>query len=409
MAGANSLLPVFSIEVITLGKRNSGEGGFFHDIERDIWIYQIRYTDNEGNRKRKKFAAKTKREAMQKGQDFIAGIEQGFSDSDTKLTVGNWVRNWLENYAKPHVRPRTYEKYSSSLNKYILPKYENILLGDLKVADLQNHFNILLKSGRTDGTGLSSSTVRGTRRCFSMCVDDAVKLGLIQNNVVRLTKAPKLSKKEIVILSKDEVSRLIDEAKKINNSFMKIMMPEIISLTVHTGLRQGEVFGLKWGDIDFKNSCLFVRRSLAHVIGKGAVFQSPKTKNSIRRVLLMSDDIESLKKYQQWQENLAEELGDKFAGHGLVFTSPFGEPISPTNFIRRYFKPLLKKCGIHEEFTFHGLRHTHATLLLQQGVNPKIVQERLGHSSIKVTMDTYSHVLPDMQKQAVDALQGIFQ
>jgi len=98
-----------------------------------------------------------------------------------------------------------------------------------------------------------------------------------------------------------------------------------------------------------------------------------------------------------------------FAGHDLVFTSPFGEPMSPTNFSRRYFKPLLKKWNISSDFTFHGLRHTHATLLLRQGVNPKIVQERLGHSSIKVTMDTYSHVLPDMQRQAVDALQGIFQ
>ena len=92
----------------------------------------------------------------------------------------------------------------------------------------------------------------------------------------------------------------------------------------------------------------------------------------------------------------------------LIFTSPFGEPISPTNFSRRYFKPLLKECHINPDFTFHGLLHTHATLLLQQGVNPKIVQERLGHSSIKVTMDTYSHVLPDMQRQAVDALRELF-
>ena len=136
-------------------------------------------------------------------------------------------------------------------------------------------------------------------------------------------------------------------------------MPQIISLTVHTGMRQGEVFGLKWDDVDLEKSCLFIRRSLSHVIDKGAVF---------------------------------------------IFTSPFGEPISPTNFSRRYFKPLLKKCDISSDFTFHSLRHNHAKLLLRQGVNPKIVQERLGHSSIKVTMDTYSHVLPDMQRQAVDAL-----
>ena len=391
-----------------MSKRNSGEGGFFHDVKRGIWIYQLRYTDADGNRGRKKFAAKTKREAMQKGKDFIDSLSRAAND-DEKLTVGNWIRNWLENYAKPNVRPRTYEKYSSTLKAYILPTFENVLLGELTAADLQKHLNRLLETGRADGTGLSSSTVRGTRRYLSMCIDDAVKSGLVSSNVVRLTKAPKLSKKEIAVLSKEEIARLIDTAKEIKNPFMSVVMPQIISLTVHTGMRQGEVFGLKWDDIDFEKSCLFIRRSLAHVIGKGAVFQAPKTKNSIRRILLMSEDVKNLHAYKKWQENYSEDLGDLFSGHNLVFTSPFGEPISPTNFSRRYFKPLLKKCNISSEFTFHGLRHTHATLLLRQGVNPKIVQERLGHSSIKVTMDTYSHVLPDMQRQAVDALQGIFQ
>ena len=391
-----------------MSKRNSGEGGFFHDVKRGIWIYQLRYTDADGNRGRKKFAAKTKREAMQKGKDFIDSLSRAAND-DEKLTVGNWIRNWLENYAKPNVRPRTYEKYSSTLKAYILPTFENVLLGELTAADLQKHLNRLLETGRADGTGLSTSTVRGTRRYLSMCIDDAVKSGLVSSNVVRLTKAPKLSKKEIAVLSKEEIARLIDTAKEIKNPFMSVVMPQIISLTVHTGMRQGEVFGLKWDDIDFEKSCLFIRRSLAHVIGKGAVFQAPKTKNSIRRILLMSEDVKNLHAYKKWQENYSEDLGDLFARHNLVFPSPFGEPISPTNFSRRYFKPLLKKCNISSEFTFHGLRHTHATLLLRQGVNPKIVQERLGHSSIKVTMDTYSHVLPDMQRQAVDALQGIFQ
>ena len=391
-----------------MGKRNSGKGGFFHDIKRGIWIYQLRYTDADGNRGRKKFAAKTKREAMQKGKEFIDNLNRAAND-DEKLTVGNWIRNWLENYAKPNVRPRTYEKYSSTLKAYILPTFENVLLGELTAADLQKHLNRLLETGRADGTGLSTSTVRGTRRYLSMCIDDAVKSGLVSSNVVRLTKAPKLSKKEIAVLSKEEIARLIDTAKEIKNPFMSVVMPQIISLTVHTGMRQGEVFGLKWDDIDFEKSCLFIRRSLAHVIGKGAVFQAPKTKNSVRRILLMPEDVKNLRAYKKWQENYSENLGDLFSGHNLVFTSPFGEPMSPTNFSRRYFKPLLKKCNIRSDFTFHGLRHTHATLLLRQGVNPKIVQERLGHSSIKVTMDTYSHVLPDMQRQAVDALQGIFQ
>ncbi|MBQ3444938.1 MAG: site-specific integrase, partial [Selenomonadaceae bacterium] len=123
-----------------------------------------------------------------------------------------------------------------------------------------------------------------------------------------------MSKKEIAILSKSEIARLIEAAKEIDHSFMSVVMPEIISLTVHTGMRQGEVFGLKWEDVDFEKSCLFIRRSLAHIIGKGAVFQSPKTKNSIRRVLLMPEDVENLRAYKEWQKNYSYDLGDLFAG-----------------------------------------------------------------------------------------------
>lgn len=130
-----------------MGKRNSGEGGFFHDVKRGIWIYQLRYTDADGNRGRKKFAAKTKREAMQKGKEFIDSLNRAAND-DEKLTVGNWIRNWLENYAKPNVRPRTYEKYSSTLKAYILPTFENVLLNELTAADLQKHLNRLLETGQ---------------------------------------------------------------------------------------------------------------------------------------------------------------------------------------------------------------------------------------------------------------------
>ena len=391
-----------------MGRRNAGEGVIYQDKNRGLWIYQVSYKDSDGASKRKKFAAKTKHEAMEKGKDFLLANQQGSILLKADMTVAAWIEEWMENYVKPRIRPRTFEKYWSSLKNYIVPKFGNLKLAALEASSLQKHFNSLLVNGRADGNALSPSTVRAARRYFAMCVDDAVREGLVLRNVVRLTKSSKLTRKEIVVLTRDEVTTLIEAARKISNEFMKNMMPEILSFTVKTGLRQGEVFGLKWEDVDFKNSCVFIRRSLAHVVGRGAVFQEPKTKNSRRRVLLMPEDIQSLKEYREWQKNYADELGDKFARNGLIFTSPFGEPISPTNFSRRYFKPLLKECHINPDFTFHGLRHTHATLLLQQGVNPKIVQERLGHSSIKVTMDTYSHVLPDMQRQAVDALRELF-
>ena len=273
---------------------------------------------------------------------------------------------------------------------------------------LQNHFNALRLHGGRDSAGLSPATVQAARRYFAMAMDDAIREGVLMRNVARLTKPPKSERREIIVLTQDEIAKLIETAKASDHLFISVMLPELISLTVHTGLRQGEAFGLKLEDIDFSRSCLFVKRSLAHVVGQGAVFQETKTKTSRRRILLLAEDTANLTAYRKWQQEYAAMLGDRFTNHGLVFTSPFGEPISPTNFSRRYFKPLLAKAGIDLAFTFHGLRHTHATLLLQQGVNPKIVQERLGHSSIKMTMDTYSHVLPDMQQQAVEALEKLF-
>lgn len=391
-----------------MGRRSTGEGTIYFDKHKEIWTYQVSYQDESGIRQRKKFKAKVKREAMRKGKAFLEEINQGLKPNGGKTTVGQWIQEWLPNYVKPRVRPRTYEKYKSCAERYILPALAATPLDELTAADVQRHLNALLMNGRLDGTGLSSSTVRAVRRYFCMCLDDAVEANLILRNVVRVTKPAKLAKKDIVVLTKDELECLIDVAKEIDHPYMKVLMPEIIGFTAHTGLRQGEVFGLLWQDVDFEQGAVFVQHSLAHVVGKGAVMQEPKTKNSRRRVLLLPEDVESLRKYRDWQQAYAEELGDQYARRDLVFATTFGNPISPTNFARRYFHPLLEKCGIKKGFTFHGLRHTHATLLLKQGVNPKIVQERLGHSSIKVTMDTYSHVLPDMQQQAVDALSKIF-
>ncbi|MBP3721859.1 MAG: site-specific integrase [Selenomonadaceae bacterium] len=392
-----------------MGKRNAGEGSFFFDKERKIWVYQLRYMDTNGKRGRKKFAAKTKKEAKDKGQAFLQQIKQGLDADFAKITVREWTDIWLNSYARPHIRPRTFEKYQSSLLSYIIPKFGAMKLEDLSSLKLQEHFNSLLVNGRQDGKGLSASTVRATRRYFSMCLDDAIKAKLLIENPVQSTKAAKLTKKEIVVLTKEEVTMLVNEAKNIKSPFMSKTLFVLIGLTVRTGMRQGEVFGLKWQDIDFNESSIFIRRSLAHIIGQGAVFQEPKTKSGRRRIILLNEDIELLKEYRKWQQEYAEDLGDKFDSNDLVFTTPFGMPISPTNFTRRYFRPLLEKCGINKDFTFHGLRHTHATLLLKQGVNPKIVQERLGHSSIKVTMDTYSHVLPDIQRQALCAIEKIFE
>lgn len=389
-----------------MAKRDNGEGSLFYDKTLGLWSFQATYV-KDGKRVRKKFTSKKRAVAKEKGQTFLQQLEAGYKE-DSILTVERWISRCMRDYVRPRVRPRTYEKYQSCMRNYVLPEFGDRELGKLGAEEIQHHFNTLLLHGGRDGKGVSSSTVRGTRRYFSMIMDEAVTAGLIERNPVKLTSPPKLEKKEIVVISNKEVNALVAEASRVEPEYMGKMLSVLIAFTAHTGLRQGEVFGLRWSDIDFAQQAVYVRRSLARIIGQGAVFQDTKTKNSRRRVSLMQGDVEMLKEYQVYQQAYAEELGDMFQWQGLVFTSMFGYPISATNFNRRYFTPLLKRCHIPEGFTFHGLRHTHATLLLKQGVNPKIVQERLGHSSIKVTMDTYSHVLPDMQQAAVSALEGLF-
>ena len=204
-----------------MGRRNAGEGVIYQDKNRGLWIYQVSYKNSEGVAKRKKFAAKTKHEAMEKGKTFLMSNQQDNTILKPDMTVAAWIEEWMENYVKPRIRPRTFEKYLSSLKNYTVPKFGNLKLSALETSSLQKHFNSLLVDGRADGKGLSSSTVRAARRYFAMCIDDAVREGLVLRNVVRLTKSPKLTRKEIVVLTKDEVSTLIETAKQIDNEFIK--------------------------------------------------------------------------------------------------------------------------------------------------------------------------------------------
>lgn len=392
------------------GTRNiNGKGTVYKEATRDLWVCQISYIDPEtGKAKRKKFSGKLKKVAVGKGDEFLNSLSNGLLPTAGKVTTGEWVTQWLNEYCKQRVRPRTWEKYKSCFDCYIMPKFQDVLLKDLKGLDVQQHFNSLLIDGRVNGKGLSSSTVRGTRRYFTMCIDSAVKNGFLTKNVVKDTEPPKLKKKEIRILSEEQMDALIEQAKLISNEFMQRVVPVIIQLALHTGMRQGEVFGVKWDDIHLKEGCIYVQRSLAYIVGKGYILQDPKTKSSKRKILLMPDDVNMLETFKIWQDRYAALLCNKYINRGLVFSNTFGNPLDTGNFVSRYFKTLLEPAGIDKSFTFHGLRHTHATLLLQQGVNPKVIQERLGHCNIGMTLDIYSHILPDMQDTAVEALKIIF-
>ncbi|MCI1749937.1 MAG: site-specific integrase [Megasphaera cerevisiae] len=179
-----------------------------------------------------------------------------------------------------------------------------------------------------------------------------------------------------------------------------------VKLAASTGMRLGEIFGLCWDCVNLNAMSIQVRRSII-TGGKLNQFQSTKTKRSQRLIPITIDLTTELTTYKDYQENYARELGDKWINNkNALITGCYGNILSTSNFKSRYFIPVLNRAGIFN-FTFHDLRHTHATLLLSQKVNPKIVQERLGHSTITLTLDTYSHLVPDIQKEAVNALDKL--
>jgi integrase len=222
--------------------------------------------------------------------------------------------------------------------------------------------------------------------------------GLIPRNATEAVKPPQPSREEMHPLTPEQAKLLLRVAHETGDRLEALYV-----LAIHTGLRQGELLGLKWDDVDLEGSSLQVRRTLT-ITKSGPVFTSPKTTASRRSVTLTSNSTEALKSHLKHQLGEIDSVGSLWSENGLIFASEMGEPLNRHNLTRRSFKPLLKRAGL-PQIRFHDLRHTCATLLLTRNVNPKIVSEMLGHSSIAITLDTYSHVLPNMRDQAAAAME----
>jgi len=253
--------------------------------------------------------------------------------------------------------------------------------------------------------GLSPRTVRYTHTILKNALDQAVRWGKIYRNPADLVDLPRQDKKEMKCLTPEQAIIFMDAT---------IYSPHkaLFSLLMASGMRPSEALGLKWPDIDFKNKRVTVRRSLSRVNGKGLVLEETKTARSRRTIPLPGDIITDLQELNNEYDKAAAKRTAKekwnlpveeYYDQELVFANETGGPLDEGNILRRHFKPLLKSAGL-PEIKLYNLRHTCATLLLSAGENPKIVSERLGHSSINLTLDTYSHVLPDMQVSATDKM-----
>jgi integrase len=375
--------------------RANGEGTITQ--RRDgRWMAQMTYLNKAGQRKRLTFYAATRKEAAARLAEAIAEREKGQLPEPDRTTFGQWLDTWLTEYAKPHIRATTYADYESIIRVHVKPELGDIQLRRLRPEHLQRLYN------QKTAVGLSPRRVRLIHVVIHAALKQALKNQLIPRNPAEATTLPRQPKREIRVLTPEEEQRFLAALEKER-------LGALFLLALWTGLRRGELLGLKWQDVDIKAGVLNVRRSLVRVqLEKGETelrFQEPKTAAGRRTVPLPPGIVAALKvhKARQAQERL--QAGPCWQNGGLVFCHKDGRPIDPS-WVTKNFHRLLKAAKV-KDTNFHALRHTFATRLLELGENPKVTQKMLGHSSIEMTLDTYSHVLPSLERQAAEKLEGL--
>jgi integrase len=372
-----------------MGRRGNGEGTI---SRRKDGRWEGRYYVPTGNGpKRRVIYGKTRTEVSDKLTKALSDRTDGIVYNDENTTIGEYLDVWLKGSVYGSVRRSTYDRDTNLVNNHIKP-----ILGGLKLKTLNSAHVQSFYRGRLDA-GLSGSTVHKMHDILRRGLAQAVKWHLVPRNVADVVKPPRPVPKEMVALSTDETHKLLETASGDRLEALYI-------LAIHTGMRQGEMLALRWQDVDMENAVVSVRRTLTRSGGKVA-FGEPKTKKSRRSIRLTPQGVGGLRSHLERQLRDMEILGDHYRDQGLVFTTDTGAPVNPSNLRQRSFAPLLKRAGL-PHMRFHDLRHTCATLLLSRGVNPKFVQELLGHATVAITLDTYSHVLPSMGDATAKAMEA---
>jgi integrase len=368
-----------------MSKRGNAEGSIYRRKD-GRWVAS--YIDARG--KRRYQYARTRQEAATKLTAALKGRQDGIPEPSGSLTVAAYLDLWLD-AVEPSVRYSTWKRYEQLTRSHISPT-----LGRLRLTRLEPHHIQKLYGEKLEGW--SPTTVAHMHRVLHRAIDQAMKWGYVSRNVASLVTPPRPRRREMKILTVKEAKALFKEAK--GTRFEALYC---VALTV--GLRQGELLGLRWQDIDLDQKRLEVRRAL--IVGKdGPTFAEPKTSKSRRRIKLTAFAVESLKKHRASQAEERLKLGEAWTDMDLVFPNEVGKPVEPSNLIRRSFKPLLKVAKL-PTIRFHDLRHTCASHLLAANIHPKVVSEILGHASIAITLDVYSHILPDMQNEAAEMMESL--
>jgi integrase len=366
-------------------KRRGRDEGSLYQRGDGLWVGSLSLGyDQAGKHRRRVVYGKTKREAQQKLDKMKRDAAGGMLVEPTRQTVEGYLRQWLE-AARPTIRRNTHRCYEGIIRNHVAKHIGPVALSKLTALGVQGLYAAMQAAG--DSPRLRHLTHAVLHRAFKQ----AVRQNLIPRNPCDAVSPPRVARATMKALNADEAGRLLSAAAGDR-------LEALFVLALATGMRQGELFGLMWPDLDLDAATLSVQRQLEEINGQHALTE-PKSARGRRRI-----DLPAVAVRAMW-EHKARMLAE---GHldGPVFCDSRGGFLRKSNFIRQVFKPLLTRAEL-PDIRFHDLRHTAATLLLAQGVHPKIVQERLGHAQISLTLDTYSHVLPSMGQEAAAKLDGV--
>lgn len=387
-----------------MATRGHGEGSIYQRTS-GTWAATIALgSDANGKRVRKTVYGPTKKSVTDKLTRLQNQRLDGTFVDSGKMTVGELLDRWLADSAKPNTEPNTYIGYEQCVRLHIKPAIGAIRLSKLMPIDVQRMFSTLkekaTKKERTvDGKKVVIETKLGDRSlCYIFstlrrALNVGLRWGLVVRNVCDACDPPKSAKSHVTALVTSEVTELLKATHGTR-------WHALFVLAITTGLRQGELFGLTWENVDLDRGVLSVRHSLEEIAGKHRL-KEPKSNSGRRQVTLPGPAIESL-----WTHK-AILMREGLGAAEMVFPDTEGGWLRKSNFDRKVWQKFRAVSKIPEATTFHDLRHTSATILLAAGVHPKVVQERLGHASIKLTMDTYSHILPSMQADAATKFDHI--
>jgi integrase len=372
-----------------MARRKHDEGSIFQRKD-GRYVAQVRLEN--GQKKQRYF--KTEKEANTALRKMLNEKEQGTLPTGPNQTLKAYLEQWLEQrYKLSAIRAGSYNTYRGSIYNHIIPVLGYIQLQKLTPQQVQAFYTKKLSEG------LSVRTVSHFHALLHNALTQAVTWNLIARNVCDLVTCPTPKRHEMKPLTTEQAQRLLEVARKHQ-------LKALLTVAVATGMRRGELLALHWQDVDFNEGCLHVKHSVSRIGKFGLVESDPKTHSSERKITLPGFVIDALKKHQEHLAELRVKAGGEWKEMDIVFCNMHGGYIEPSN-LHKAFKKLLERAEL-PNIRFHDLRHSAASFLAKLNIHPKVVQEILGHSTISMTMDIYSHMFPSTHQEAMGKLDDLF-